>query len=245
MNNANRQAFFLIKKVNKAIRHYKMIDDGDQIAVAVSGGQDSLSLLRLLQYRQNLVQECYKLIAVHILGNANGPDACPEHPPLADWLASSGVEYVIEPMELPQDEPLPLNCHRCTWNRRKTIFKIAHRLGCNKVAWGHHFDDAVETSLLNLFYQGRLETMVPSAPYFKGVFTLIRPLIYVRKKELTRFARASEFPPPPPACARSDTSRRKLVADVLNLAELNNRHVRNNIFRATMRAMNLDKKPVS
>jgi len=245
MNNADRQAFFLIKKVNKAVRHYKMIDDGDQIAVAVSGGQDSLSLLRLLQFRQNLVQERYKLIAVHILGNANGPDTCPQHPQLVDWLASSGVEYIIEPMELPQGEPIPLNCHRCTWNRRKTIFKIAHRLGCNKIAFGHHFDDAVETSLLNLFHQGRLETMMPSAPYFKGVFELIRPLIYVTKRELTRFARASGFPPPPPVCPRSDTSRRKLVADILSLAEQDNRHVRNNIFRATIRAMNLDKKPVS
>lgn len=189
MTNANRQAFFLIKKVNKAVRHYKMIDDGDKIAVAVSGGQDSLSLLRLLQLRQDLVQESYGLVAIHILGNTNGPGVCPEHPPLVGWLASNGVEYVIEPVELPEDEPLPLNCHRCTWNRRKTIFKIAHRLGCNKIAFGHHFDDAVETSLLNLFHQGRLETMEPSAPYFKGVFKLIRPLIYIKKRDLTRFAR--------------------------------------------------------
>jgi len=242
MNNANRQAFCLIKKVNKAIRHYKMIDDGDKIAVAVSGGQDSLSLLRLLQFRQDLVQESYRLVAIHILGNANGPNACPEHPQLVDWLASSGAEYVIEPMELPEDEPLPLNCHRCTWNRRKTIFKIAHRLGCNKIAFGHHFDDAVETSLLNLFHQGRLETMEPAALYFKGVFKLIRPLIYVTKRELTRFAGISEFPPPPPSCPRNDTSRRKLMADILDLAERDNRHVRNNIFKATMRLMNLKMK---
>ena len=246
MNNVEKQAFLLLKKVNKAIRDYDMIADGDRIAVAVSGGNDSLSLLRLLQCRQNFVKERYELAAMHIIGDAHGPNDCQAHPALVEWLDESGVEYVIEPMQIPESEPLPLPCHRCTWNRRKTLFFTAQRLGCRKIAFGHHADDIVETALLNLFYQGRMKTMEPCASYFGGIFFLIRPLIYLYKKELTRFAQASNFPLPPPVCPRRDTSRRKLMGDILRLAECRplaegvgerSEHVRNNVFKTAMRAM--------
>jgi tRNA(Ile)-lysidine synthase TilS/MesJ len=237
MDNADKQAFFLLKKVNKAIRDYNMIADGDRIAVAVSGGNDSLSLLQLLKFRQRFIKERYELAAIHIVGDARGPNDCQAHPPLVKWLAESGIEYVIEPMQIPEGEPLPLPCHRCTWNRRKTLFLIAQRLGCSKVAFGHHADDVVETALLNLFYQGRMETMAPCASYFNGIFFLIRPFIYIYKRELTRFAQASNFPPPPPICPRSNTSRRKLMEEILHLAEKDCQHVRNNVFKTAMRAM--------
>jgi tRNA 2-thiocytidine biosynthesis protein TtcA len=244
MDDANRQAFFLLKKVNKAIRDYKMIADGDRIAVAVSGGNDSLSLLQLLKLRQNFIKERYELAAIHIIGDTRGPNDFQAHPPLVKWLAESGIEYAIEPMEIPENEPLPLPCHRCTWNRRKKLFLTAQRLGCCKVAFGHHADDIVETALLNLFYQGRMETMEPCASYFGGIFFLIRPLIYIYKRELTRFAQASNFPPPPPACPRQDTSRRKLMGDILRLAERDCQPlaegsfpIRNNILKTALRTM--------
>jgi len=237
MEDVNRQGIPLLKKVNKAIRDYKMIADGDRVAIAVSGGHDSLSLLRLLKLRQNFVRERYELVAIHIVGDARGPDDCQKHLPLLEWLAESGVEYVIEKLQIPADEPLPLTCHRCTWNRRKTIFLTAQRLGCFKIAFGHHADDIVETALLNLFYQGRMETMEPCASYFGGIFFLIRPLINIYKRELTQFGQASDFPPPPPVCPRRDTSRRKLMADILRLAEEDCIHIRNNVFKTVMRIM--------
>jgi tRNA 2-thiocytidine biosynthesis protein TtcA len=237
MDNAERQAFFLLKKVNKAIRDYNMISDGDRIAVAISGGHDSLSLLRLLKFRQKFVKERYELVAIHIVGDSRGLDDCQKHPPLVKWLAENSVEYLFEPMQIPAGEPLPLSCHRCAWNRRKTLFLNAKRLGCCKVAFGHHADDIVETALLNLFYQARMETMEPCASYFGGIFFLIRPLIYIYKNELTRFAQASEFPSPPPACPRRDTSRRKLMGEILNTVEKDGKNVRNNVFKTAIQAM--------
>lgn len=231
---AARRGYFLLKKVNAAIREYEMIRDGDRIAVAVSGGKDSLSLLTLLRLRQRRILQRYELFAVHVRGDARGLD-CPSHPALADWLQAHGYPFVIEPMELPSDEPLPLPCHRCTWNRRKTIFQIADRLGCNVVALAHHADDLAQTTLLNLFYGGRLETMAPAADYFGGRFRLIRPLAFVPEKELVYFARVCDFPPPLPDCPRAETSRRALMAQVLQLFHQDADKVRTNLVRTALR----------
>jgi tRNA(Ile)-lysidine synthase TilS/MesJ len=218
-----------------------MLDDGDRVAVAISGGRDSLSLLRLLQLQQTVVTDRYELVAIHVLGGIYGPDVT-GHKPLLDWLAASGLECIIKPMRVADDEKLPMDCYRCSWNRRTTLFQTAYRSGCNKLAFGHHFDDMVETALMNLLYQGRLVAMYPCAPYFKGAFTLIRPLIYVTKQELGRFARSCEFPDPPPECPNSDASKRKVIAEILGLADQSYQNMRKNIFRAATHFMELEEQ---
>jgi len=232
-NQPDRMAFFLLKRVNQAIRDFGMIGDGDRVAVAVSGGKDSLSLLRLLQVRMASAPERYELVAVHIRGDGRGPEI-PLHPPLVDWLHGSGVVVVIEAMVLPPGEPLPMPCHRCSWNRRRTLFEIAHRLGCNKVAFAHHLDDFAETTLLNLLYTGRLETMAPRASYFNGTFELIRPLVYIEEKETQRFARACGFPPPPNPCPRRETSRRKQTKEMFRLMGRGARQAKINLLRVAL-----------
>lgn len=136
----DRLAYWLLKDVNRAIRDFTMIADGGRVAVAVSGGKDSLSLLRLLDYRRRSAAERYTLAAVHVVGDARGP-AIEAHRPLLEWLEASGVKHLVVPLYLPAEEPLPLGCQRCTWNRRRTLFEAAQRLGCNVVAFGHHADD--------------------------------------------------------------------------------------------------------
>ena len=224
----------LLKRVNKAIHEYDLIGEGDRIVVAVSGGSDSLSLLQLLQKRQRSVPEKVDLIAVHVYDDA-GPD---EHlrMDLEAWFRASGVEYAFESLEVPADEPRPLSCFRCAWHRRKALFLTADRLNCNKVAFGHHADDLAETALLNLFYSGRLESMEPGVEFFGGKITVIRPLVYVPKEELTRFAQTSGFPPPPPRCPNSLTSRRARMQAILQELENDHRGARSNLLRALRRA---------
>lgn len=236
-----KQTRLLNKKISRAIRDYNMIEDGDRIAVAISGGLDSLSLLRLLQIRQTITPIKYKLVAIHILGGMDGPSN-DGHRPLLDWLAASGVECIIRPMQVADDEQFPMGCYRCSWNRRSTIFRLTSRSGCNKLAFGHHLDDMVETGLMNLLYQGRMSSMAPCAPYFNGTFTLIRPLLYISKRELNNFARTNEFPEPPPDCPNSETSKRKVIADILELADESYQNMRTNILRAAMRCMELEKR---
>jgi tRNA 2-thiocytidine biosynthesis protein TtcA len=237
-----RLAYWLLKDINQAIRDFEMIRAGDRIGVALSGGKDSLSLLRLLDWRRAAAPEPYELVALHVIGDARGP-ACPGHPPLIEWLAQSGYEYRLEAVILPDDEALPMDCQRCTWNRRRTLFQMARQAGCNVLAFGHHADDLAQTTLLNLLFSGQLETMAPRRAYFDGAFSLIRPLCYTREKDLRRFARANpDFPPPSPECPRHDESRRQRAEELIRQAERWAREARTNLLRAGLRRNAREKK---
>jgi tRNA(Ile)-lysidine synthase TilS/MesJ len=150
-----------------------------------------------------------------VRGDATG--ITPAHPPLETYLAGLDIPVRIVEPELSADDISPLECRRCTWLRRKTLFLAADSLGCNVVAFAHHADDAAQTTLLNLLYNGGTHTLAPNADYFGGHFRLIRPLIYTAESELAGYARACGFPPPPPLCPRAGDSRRKLVADMLKM----------------------------
>jgi tRNA 2-thiocytidine biosynthesis protein TtcA len=212
---ARRVVHFLLRDVNRAIRDYDMIRDGDRIAVAVSGGHDSLALLRLLQVRRDTCATRYELAAVHVLGDASGVTS--RHKPLEAWLCDAGIPTrIVEPL-IGEGESLPLDCQRCTWLRRKAVFFAAEELGCRVVAYAHHADDVAQTTLLNLLYGGSVATLVPNAEYFGGRFRLIRPLVYVPRKALARLARAASFPSAPPACPRSGRTARDRIAQMLEL----------------------------
>ena len=230
---ADRLGYFILKRVNQAIREFQMVRDGDRIAVAVSGGKDSLGLLRLLMLRQRSAQIRCELAAIHIRGDAGG--VTPPHLPLEEWLAAQGIPYrVIEP-DVREDEPIPLGCYRCTWLRRKALFLAAQQLGCNVVAFAHHADDAAQTTLLSLFYGGTPRTVAPCAAYF-GHFRVVRPLLYVPESDLVRFARASGFPAPPPTCPRGPNTRRRLVGEMLKMLGRDyGRQVRANLIRSGLR----------
>jgi len=233
---AERLAHFILKAVNKAVREFGMLQSGDRVAVAVSGGKDSLSLLRLLQEHRISSEKRYTVVAIHVRGDATGVTAA--HPPLEEWLAAQGVPYRIVEPELAADDAPPLTCQRCTWLRRKALFLAADALGCNVIAYAHHADDAAQTTLLNLLYGGDVRTLQPAASYFGGRFRLIRPLIYVPESELARFAQACGFPPPPPSCPRSSDSRRKLIADMLKLLGRDYlRQGRTNLIRAGLKTL--------
>jgi tRNA 2-thiocytidine biosynthesis protein TtcA len=227
--------FYISKRVGRAIMDYQMFSDGDKIAVAVSGGKDSLSLLRLLDERRRSVPERYELVALHVPGDGSGP--CQPHPPLMDWLQAGGYEHHLAPFELSEGESLPLDCQRCTHHRRRALFFAAQQVGCNVVAFGHHADDLAQTTLLNLIYSGVVETMAPRRDYFEGALRLIRPLCYVPEADLRRFARACDFPLPPPSCPQAETSRRCLAAELLREVQHAAPAARTNLLRAGLKGL--------
>lgn len=229
----DKLAYYLLKAINKAIRDYQMIVDGDRIAVAVSGGKDSLTLLYLLLLRQQHALERYETIAVHVRMRKADGTPCTEVDP-RNALAEAGVH--LETMEVVDMGVHSDGCFRCAYLRRKAIFETAQRLACNKVALGHHADDAAQTTLLNLIFHGRVETLHPKRTFFNGQFTLIRPLIYLPEKRIARFAQACAFPLQATSCAHSLGSRRALMRDLIRMLEREYPKVKINLFRAGLRA---------
>jgi tRNA 2-thiocytidine biosynthesis protein TtcA len=241
---------YLLKSVNRAVRAFDLIAPGDRIAVGVSGGKDSRTLLDLLlrgvdiptMEGQNMAGKAhpagqgrsYEVVAIHINGSHVGlPDL---RPILQPWFEALAVKYAIAPLEVPENEPLPMDCFRCAWNRRKALFFAADRLNCNKVALGHHADDAAATTLLSLLYKGQLETLDPNLSFFNGHFIVIRPLIYLSEAKIARYARACNWQLPTAlACPRSGTSRRAKVERFLASFDKEERQqIRANLWQVAM-----------
>lgn len=234
MSDPDRVLYFLLKPVTRACKEFGLLTDGDRIAVAVSGGKDSRALLQLLLRYRRKVSYRYELVALHVVGTPAGFPAL--RPELEPWFRGLGVEYHFAPLELPSEESLPLDCFRCSWNRRKALFTAAVGLGCNKLAFGHHADDVVVTALLNLMFNGRLETMAPRVEFFDSLVTVIRPLIYLPEKELARYGRAAGFPDLS-LCPQGLTSRRVQVKAFLRQFGRDENQIRVNVWRAARRAM--------
>ena len=234
MTDADRTAHFLLREVTRAVGEFKLLEDGDRLAVAVSGGKDSRTMLDLLLRHRAKVPYDYDLLAVHADPSQAGlPDLRLE---LEPWFRSRAVDYRFVPLDLPPDEPLPLDCFRCSWLRRKTLFMTSVENGCGKIAFGHHADDAAVTTLMNLMFNGRLETMEPKVVFFDGAITVVRPLITLPEKELARYARAAGFPNRPP-CPQGQASKRADIEAFLRGFGRQQEQIRTNVWRAAREAM--------
>jgi tRNA 2-thiocytidine biosynthesis protein TtcA len=224
--------FYISKRVGKAIIDYGMLCAGDKIAVAVSGGKDSLTLLRLLLDRKQFVPIPYTLCAVHI--DLGYPRSCAKK--LERYFKKLKVAYRIVKVDaLKKTKRKDITCFWCSWNRRKALFETAAKIGATKVALGHHKDDIIETTLLNLFFQGEFSTMVPKQKLFGGKITLIRPLAYVEEYMIKRFAREEKIPHETCLCPNSATSNRTRVAKMIQELKRVCPEVKTNIFRSLKR----------
>jgi len=224
--------FYISKRVGRAIADYRMLAEGDKIAVAVSGGKDSLTLLRVLADRRKFVPIKYELLALHV--DMGYP--C-QHPKiLAQYFKEQGIDYHVEKIDILKGKSRKdISCFWCAWNRRKALFKASNKFGCAKIAFGHHKDDIVETILLNLFFQGEISAMSPKQELFGGKITIIRPLAYVEESMIVKFAKSAGFPHHKCACPNSDTSNRTRVGNIIRDIEKVCPEVKTNIFKSVQR----------
>jgi tRNA 2-thiocytidine biosynthesis protein TtcA len=230
--NATGPLYFMTKKVGKAIWDYKMLREGDKVLVAVSGGKDSLSLVKIMQDRIKFVPIEYEIVACHV---DMGFEWVDKHA-LTDYFQSESIPYVIaNPPQAWKGDSEPFGCFWCSWNRRKALFDLARELRCTKIAFAHHMDDIIETMLLNLFFQGEIGTMQPYQEMFDGELAIIRPLAYVEEKELLRLATILALPVSSSACPHGKTSKRKLVKGMVSELKKHNKNVKKNIFRSLQR----------
>lgn len=224
--------------MGKAIHRFGLIKDGDRIMVGVSGGKDSLTLLHLLYEREKRVPISYELIPVYIdLGFGSNQAEI-----LKDFFEKRGLTYHIEFTNIGLRANSPENrenpCFLCSWERRKRIFELAHNLKCNKIAFGHHKDDIIETLLLNIFYSAEISTMLPMQPMFKGSITIIRPLVLIEEKKIERFARQMNLPFSPSGCPVSGRTKREEIKELISTLEQRNGKIKENIFRSLSRIFN-------
>jgi tRNA 2-thiocytidine biosynthesis protein TtcA len=215
------QAQRLLRDVGRAIAEHKLIDDGDKIMVAVSGGKDSYALLELLTILQRRAPVRFELVAVHLDQGQPGYDGRP----LAEWLAREGHPhqilredtYSVVMDKIPEGKTY---CSLCSRLRRGILYTAAERMGCNKIALGHHRDDALETLMLNLFFSGKLAAMPARLVSDDGRNTVIRPLIYCAESELARYADERGFPILPcNLCGSQTNAQRKQMKSMLAAME--------------------------
>ena len=167
----------IVRRTGKAVSEHAMIQEGDRVMVAVSGGKDSISLLHVLHLLRRRSPIKFDLIAVTIHQGYEEQDMSS----LTDHCREHGFEYLVERAPIKQIleqklQPGVIPCSLCSRIRRGALYTLAVKLGCHKIALGHHLDDLLETLLLNLFYSGKLRAMAPRYLSDDGRNTIIRPL---------------------------------------------------------------------
>ncbi len=220
--------------MGEAIHRYHLLEEGDRILVAVSGGSDSLVMLHFLMEWTRKAPIRFRLFPVFLdMGFGNG----------RTWQVMKSHFQVIELpyyMEETDFGPYahgPLNrgkspCFICSLNRRKRLFELTRVLSCNKIALGHNLDDLIETLFMNMCFSGEMSTMIPRQVMFKGLVTLIRPLAMADQEKIRRAAETLKLPVCKNECPSSGKSKRQDIKEILQQLYSRNRKIRGNLKRA-------------
>ncbi|MDO4291983.1 MAG: ATP-binding protein [Eubacteriales bacterium] len=222
----------VLSHIRRATDDYRMICAGDKIAVGISGGKDSLTLLCALRALQRFYPQPFELLAVTVdLGFQNLD--LEQISALCDRLE---VPYTVVPTQISQivfekrQESNP--CALCAKLRKGALNDAVRALGCNKVAYAHHKDDAVETMLLSLIYEGRFHTFSPVTCLDRTELTVIRPLIYMKEADVIGFVRKNQLPVVKSPCPADGHTRREYAKQLLRQLNRENPGVRDRMFTA-------------
>ena len=224
----------LREKIGQCIHEFDLVAAGDRIIVAVSGGKDSYALLWLLDQLRRASPVKFELLAVHLDQGQPGFEGAR----VESMLARSGVPFHIErqatyPVVVEKTLPGQATCFMCSRLRRGILYTTAQRLGCNKIALGHHRDDLIETLFMNLLRTGQLKTMPPKLFAENGAVTVIRPLAFVAEDDLKAYAAEMQFEISPcTICSAQDGLERNKVKALIRELETGNPHLRGNILGA-------------
>lgn len=228
----------ILSHMRKAIEEYKMIEEEDKIAVCLSGGKDSITMLHAFKNLQIFYPKKFDIIAVSVN-------------PGFEFFDTSFLEDICNKIDVPlfieksnakeivfdiRKEKNP--CSLCANLRRGVINSIANREGCNKIALGHNQDDVLETFLLNLLYAGNIGTFSPVSYMDRSKVTLIRPLVYTPEKEIKRYIKRNEISVMAKVCPMDGTSKREDMKNLIFSLSKNIPMIRANLFGAIQR--NLD-----
>lgn len=218
-------------RVSKALLNHSLIENGDRVMVGLSGGKDSYSLLSLLISRRNALHLNFELHACHVM--ATDMEYCADTHHMQRICNASNVPLHLREIavEYTPHRRKPA-CFICSWKRRKMLFATARELGCNKLALGHHLDDAVETLLMNMVNHASISSIPPTLSMFGGEIQLIRPLLLCLNSELEQYALAKQLPCEIRRCRYEKATHRSSMAELILGMEKINRDARKNIYRS-------------
>lgn len=219
----------LFSKMRRASRDFGLIEDGDVIAVGLSGGKDSTLLLYAMAVLARTLPCNFSLRAVSLdLGGGN------DYSEMAAFCKELGVPLEIIPSEIgplifeERKEKNP--CSLCARMRRGAINNWAHANGCNKVALGHHMDDVIETLLMSLFYEGRIHTFAPRSYLTRSEVTVIRPLVYVSEDTITHIGKKLSLPVVVNRCPADGYTTRSDIKQLLSTLQASNPRIKERIM---------------
>ena len=215
---------------------YKMLVPGDRVAVGVSGGKDSMALLAALTHLRRYHPSHFELEAVTI--DMGFPDM--DFTPVSEWCAAHEVPYTIVKTDIREivfdarQEENP--CSLCSKMRRGALNDAIKARGCNKLALGHHFDDAVETFLMNLLFTGQIACFKPATYMSRADVTQIRPMLYLGEGTIMSFVRDEGLPIVPTTCPEDKVSKREEIKSLIKRLQADYPDLKDKVFGAMQRA---------
>ena len=223
----------------KAMATYHLIADDDHILVGLSGGKDSLLLLELLAKRSRIHHPRFEVEALHVrMANIHYET---DTSYLQQFCDNLGIKLhvlttSVEVTDGSRKGKTP--CFLCSWNRRKQMFNLAQELGCNKIALGHHQDDLLHTTLMNLTFQGRFDTMPALLKMRKMPLSIIRPLCMIEEKDIKQYAELQGYQKQQKLCPYETFSHRADIKHIYDAIEQMNPEARYSMWNA----LNADNK---
>lgn len=220
--------------VGRAMHDYNMIEEGDRIAVGISGGKDSLTTLNALVRVKKIAQVNFDIIPIHIHPSTDKES----YESTKEYCKELGLELQIEHTNLSEllfgEDEVKNPCFLCGRIRRGILYRIMKEQNINKLALGHHKDDIIETFLMNVFYQGNMKMMKPSYISQEYGVRVIRPLAYVEEQDIIRYVKKQELPVVKSDCPYeiSDNSKRLRIKNLIKDLSKENKDVRSVVFNS-------------
>lgn len=222
------------KSFKKALTQYNLIEDGDNILIGLSGGKDSLLLTELLALRSRIYSPRFAVTALHV--RMSNIEYSSDTKYLEIFCRLLGINLKVVTTSFTEDETNKKPpCFLCSWYRRKEMFRVAQQLGCNKIALGHHQDDILHTALMNIVFEGRFSSMPAMLKMDKMPLTIIRPLAYVREKDIATYAVQRHYAKQLTLCPHEHDTRRQTIRQLFQHIETLNPEARYSIWHALHR----------
>ncbi len=225
----------LVGMVRRCVEDYHMIEAGDRVAVGISGGKDSLVLLKLLAALREYYPKPFELEAVTV--DLGFPDM--DYAPVAEFCRSLGVPYTLVPTQIKtvvfdlRHEKNP--CSMCAKMRRGALNEAILSRGISKIALGHHNDDAVETFLMSLLFEARISCFQPVTYLDRTGVTQIRPMLYIPEQTILHLAQRENLPVVENTCPSDQTSRRHEIKELIRTLQQRYPNIKHNVFGAMQR----------